>query len=149
MFIDWNAHLTPQTQSKKCVIHEHSSSVIPSAVAVAALRAGIMDVSTAGDESSQASQDNETGTGRSLTIWATLLALVMPTRKPLRREELEHDPDGPDGWRTRLAEINHELDERRRKRELELDSDSDDNHDTGGVSSQESAETGVGCSTWP
>mmetsp|Transcript_19047 Transcript_19047/g.62247 ORF Transcript_19047/g.62247 Transcript_19047/m.62247 type:complete len:101 (+) Transcript_19047:89-391(+) len=80
----------------------------------------------------------ETGSGKGMTIWATLLALVLPTRSP-QPEELQRDPDGPGGWRTRLARINHELAEARAGR---LGDDEEEDYDTGASPPQDSAETG-------
>jgi hypothetical protein len=73
-----------------------------------------------------------------MTIFATLLAMVLPTRSA-RPEELQQDPDGPDGWRTRLARINDELAEARAGR---LSDDDDEDNDTGASPPQDSAETG-------
>jgi len=82
--------------------------------------------------------------GRGLTIWATLLAMVMPTRKSPQSEELELDPDGPGGWRSRLAQINRELADAR----LGLGSDDEDSGedaaDTGAQARPDSGETGGG-----
>jgi hypothetical protein len=81
----------------------------------------------------------DTGSGRGLTIWATLLAMIVPTRSR-QPEELQRDPDDPGGWRTRLAQINAELAAARAGR-LGDDEEGED-HDTGPSPPQDSAETG-------